>query len=687
MINCFKKKSPILYFLIIFFMLFSNTDAVYPTQRSNVKDFKWGAVPFPYNQGSTQFLMLDSLDGWAFSEYLHQLYQYDNGNWSLIVKPDNIDYIQIFGFSKKNVWLGCFEKNKFRYFLRHFNGTKWSNIYPPNTDRIKDLAFVAADNIWGACEWGEIIHYNGKVWQLISTPTFGHLTSIAIVNDSLGWATGEYRANGTLMLWNGSKWKKIYELKKFPIDRVLMVNSEIGWVFIKGKTPTALRIERDKLFHTNFSNFLQDTMLVSMEFFKKPTVFYFDKAVTQSGDVAYTDFNDNKREILFSLGDRQEYDSFLFCSDGSVSYLQRKPDSTYSESKLLYAPEPLGNRDEYGVAYGDFDIDGDEDFYVINTEGENRLNLYNGNQDIKSASPIHFVNAADELNILGVNKTESGDHIYDMGVSAADVDNDGDREIYISCLYGKNQLHENINGKRFREIANYAGVTCGTTRSNVGIWGDVDNDGDVDLFVTNEDTTNMLFLNDGAGQFREITSQSGLTSSRGGKGATFGDLDLDGDLDLMAPYFSLPNRVYRNDGINEKTGLPSFTDVTKLWLPPGPDSLAKSASATLTDVDNDGDLDLFIANLVVSNRLYENDGSGRFKDITKKAGLLDSSLSHHGCFFDADNDGDLDLYVTNRGKNLFFENQNGKKFVRATKIMHNALKCRRRLRRRRRKKK
>jgi len=647
-----------------------STNTIYPAQRSNVEDFKWRTIPFPYTPQNTHFLMFDSLNGWALSEYLQQLYQYENGDWNLIIEPDDIEYSEIFGFSKNNVWLGCFDKKKFRYLLRHFNGTKWSNIYPPNSDKIRDLAFIAADNIWGACEWGEIIHYNGKEWHLISSPTFGHLTSIAILNDSLGWATGEYRSNGTLMLWNGSKWKKIYELKKFQLERVLMVNSDIGWVLTMDKKPTGLRIERDQLFHTNFSSFLQDTILTSIEFFKKPTVFYYDKTVIQRGDIAYTDFNDNKREILISPWDGKDYDSFLFSSDGSVRYLQRKPDSTYSESKLLYAPEPLGNRAEYGVAFGDFDTDGDEDFYVINTERENRLNLYGGNQDIKSANPIHFVNAADELNILGVNNTESGDQIYDMGVSAADVDNDGDRELYIACLYGKNQLHENINGKRFREITVSAGLTCGTTRSNVGIWGDIDNDGDVDLFVTNEDTTNMLFLNDGAGHFREITCQSGLTSRRGGKGATFGDIDLDGDLDLVVPYFCLQNRIYRNEGMNVKTGLPIFTDDTKWWLPPGPDSLAKSASATFADVDNDGDLDLFIANLVFSNRLYENDGSGRFKDITNEVDLLDTSLSHNGCFFDADNDGDLDLYVTNRGKNLFFENQNGKKFVRGTKIFH-----------------
>ena len=163
---------------------------------------------------------------------------------------------------------------------------------------------------------------------------------------------------------------------------------------------------------------------------------------------------------------------------------------------------------------------------------------------------------------------------------------------------------------------------------------------------------------DGAGQFTEITHEAGLASSRSGKGATFGDIDLDGDLDLVVPYFSLRNRIYRNKGTDEKTNLVYFEDVTDDWLPSGSDSSAKSASATLADVDNDGDLDLYFANLVFSNRLYENDGTGKFTDITMESGLLDSSLSHSGCFFDADNSGKLDLYISNRGRNIFYKNRN-----------------------------
>lgn len=121
-------------------------------------------------------------------------------------------------------------------------------------------------------------------------------------------------------------------------------------------------------------------------------------------------------------------------------------------------------------------------------------------------------------------------------------------------------------------------------------------------------------------------------------------------------------------GIDRETKLPCFIDDTDRCLPVNADSLAKSTSAVLADVDNDGDLDLYITNLIFTNRLYQNDGTGIFKDITDAANVRDSSLSHSSCFFDADNDGDLDFYVTNRGKNQFFINNRDGTFIQNDKL-------------------
>ena len=633
-------------------------------------EFKWRTIPLPFGNRNSQFLMFDSLNGWSLSYDYEHLYRCKDGLWTVVEKPNNLEYKKLYGFSKNNLWIGCLDKTKYRFFLRHFDGDNWENIYTPNTDFIRDLEFVNQNSVWGACEWGEIIHFNGNDWKLVPSPTFSHLNTITMINDSLGWATGEYRGNGFLLKWDGISWKKLYELENIQISRIMMVNPNIGWALGVQHITTVFKFENNELTYVDFTSLIQDTIYLPSNFIEKSIYFFPNRTVHQKGRGAATNFNDGEREVLVSLLDAKKNSLLWFTSDGSIRYIQSDPAQIKMSAGYTFREIGGNSTNECGVVFGDFDNDGDEDIYSVNTNDGNKLRLYGGNVNIKSTFPYNFIEAADRLHILGNNKTKEGEYIYDMGCTSADVDNDGDRDIYISCLYGENQLHENIYGKKFRDFTKQAGLNFGETRSNVGIWGDVNNDGHVDLFVTNEDTTNMLFLNDGAGQFTEITHEAGLASSRSGKGATFGDIDLDGDLDLVVPYFSLRNRIYRNKGTDEKTNLVYFEDVTDDWLPSGSDSSAKSASATLADVDNDGDLDLYFANLVFSNRLYENDGTGKFTDITMESGLLDSSLSHSGCFFDADNSGKLDLYISNRGRNIFYKNIGDGKFNRENKIIN-----------------
>ena len=230
--------------------------------------------------------MFDSLNGWALNTSLDQLYQCENGIWKLTVKPVDAEYIEIFGFSKNNLWLGCLGNKTYRYFFRHFNGIKWHNIYPPNSDRIRELVFIAPDNIWGACEWGEIIHYDGREWQLISNPTFGHLNSIAFVNDSLGWAIGEYRSHSILLKWNGKKWNKMKSFDHLPLGNIFMVNSKIGCVFTTTNTSMALHVEGDQISYVNFANLVKDSIFCSFDFYKNPLVFFPNRMVIQGGNIA-----------------------------------------------------------------------------------------------------------------------------------------------------------------------------------------------------------------------------------------------------------------------------------------------------------------------------------------------------------------------------------------------------------------
>ncbi|MFN8573857.1 MAG: CRTAC1 family protein [Gemmatimonadaceae bacterium] len=183
---------------------------------------------------------------------------------------------------------------------------------------------------------------------------------------------------------------------------------------------------------------------------------------------------------------------------------------------------------------------------------------------------------------------------------------------------------------------------------------DVDGDGDLDLFVGFNGAPNRLYRNM-AGVFRDIAPEVGLAQPRPTRGAAWGDFDGDGDPDLavgFAPGQGTVVRLYRNDGA-------AFSDIT------ASSGIAVDSAAvrqmTWVDADGDGDLDLFVALRDKPNLLYRND-AGHFTDIAATVGLADPRKSVGAVWFDYDGDGDLDVYVANMDgdANGLFQNTEGR---------------------------
>jgi len=218
---------------------------------------------------------------------------------------------------------------------------------------------------------------------------------------------------------------------------------------------------------------------------------------------------------------------------------------------------------------------------------------------------------------------------------------------------------------------------------------DFDGDGDQDLFFvdggslpgyTGEPARSRLFRNDGGGHFTDWTEKSGIKIQSYGVGGTAGDVDGDGDLDLYVTTFGGPNQLFRNNGDG------TFTDVT---AKAGVGETLWSASAAFADVDNDGDLDLFVVNYVdfavndkkvcgdpkrnlpgychpdvynpLPSRFYRNRGDGTFEDATQSAGFSGAVGPGLGVVFgDIDNDGWQDVFIANDNKPNFLFHNKGK---------------------------
>ena len=161
--------------------------------------------------------------------------------------------------------------------------------------------------------------------------------------------------------------------------------------------------------------------------------------------------------------------------------------------------------------------------------------------------------------------------------------------------------------------------------------GDVDGDGDLDLVAGNNfGEANRVYINDGAGSFTDSGNVLGANDTRS---VTLGDLDGDGDLDLVAGNFNdQANRIYFNDGAG------GFTDGFQILR------RNNTQSVTLGDVDGDGDLDLVAGNVGEANQVFVNDGAGFFTDSGQALGVNDTASVTFG---DVDGDGDLDLVAGN----------------------------------------
>ncbi len=291
----------------------------------------------------------------------------------------------------------------------------------------------------------------------------------------------------------------------------------------------------------------------------------------------------------------------------------------------------------HGSSWGDYDNDGDLDLFVANFNGENNF-LYENNDD----GTFTKITAGDIVN----------DSSGSIGGSWGDFDNDGDLDLFVTNTgIVNNILYENMGDGTFTQITSGVVVNDGGD-SFSSSWVDYDNDSDLDLFVTNgSDQNNFLYTNNGDGTFTKNTMVVIANDGGFSLACVWGDYDNDGDLDLFVANGSDQNNfLYVNNGDG------SFTKITTGDIV---NEAGYSRSCSWGDYDNDGDLDLFVANLIQDNFLYTNDGDGTFTKITTGEIVNDVSDSHGSSWGDYDNDSDLDLFVANFSEDNFLYSNNG----------------------------
>lgn len=317
-----------------------------------------------------------------------------------------------------------------------------------------------------------------------------------------------------------------------------------------------------------------------------------------------------------------------------------------------------------GCAFLDYNGDGHLDLYVVNGCYLEDINDP-AFADVRLTNHLFHNNGdgtfRDVTDIAGV-----GDRGYGIGCVVGDYDNDGDPDLFVTN-YGRDVLYRNNGDGTFVDVAEEAGV-AGTLWGVGAVFFDRDNDGYLDLYVGNylefdpeyrlyyeadefpgplayPGQRDVLYHNNGDGTFTDVTESSGVLNEGRAMGVLAGDYNDDGWVDLFVANDAMENYLYRNNGNGtfSEVGLESGVAFS------ADGEAASSMGGDFADYDLDGDLDLIVPDMVF-NAFYRNTGDGFFDDVSVQIGIAEISgqyWSWGADLFDYDNDGDLDILISN----------------------------------------
>jgi len=410
--------------------------------------------------------------------------------------------------------------------------------------------------------------------------------------------------------------------------------------------------------------------------------FYFQE--THASGAAFLDYDNDGYQDLYAVNGAPLPPEFAGDFQPKNAFYRNNRDGTFVE-----VTEEAGVGDPrfgMGVCAGDYDNDGQVDLYVTNS-GPNVL--------YRNSGAGTFADVAARAGV--------GDPRLSTSAGFADFDNDGDLDLYVAnnvhisladsnkCRHGVIQvycgplsypgesgiLYRNEGDGTFADVTRSAGVYNDSGRQLGVTISDYDYDGDVDLYVANDMTANFLFRNDGKGRFDEVglVSEVALDPDaypEAGMGADWGDYDRDGLLDLIVCNFQWQScRLLANQGDG------FFEDRTIFSGLSGPTYFTLNFGTDFFDYDNDGYLDIFVANghiepnieiidgahptFAQHDHLFRNNGDQTFTEVSEQAGLksLRRMVGRGAAVADYDNDGDLDVFVSNNNQRAILLRNDG----------------------------
>ncbi len=284
---------------------------------------------------------------------------------------------------------------------------------------------------------------------------------------------------------------------------------------------------------------------------------------------------------------------------------------------------PIGN----GITFFDYNNDGWDDITLPSEAG----------QSLRFFKNVNGSFVEDNINI----PSNTSQH---KQVNWVDFDNDGDKDLYVTSNASSNKLYSNDGSLNFTDITVASQLPTTTIFTYGAAWGDYNNDGFLDVFLSNRDVNevvpNYLYKNNGDGTFTNVSVTAGILNvSDLTFCAAFLDFNNDGwqDIYVSNDRIENPNVLYKNNGDG------TFSDVS---VSSNTNLMIGAMSVTVEDYNNDGWLDIYVTNTSEGNVFLKNNGDETFTNVAINNGTTFNSIAWGAVFLDADNDMDLDLYVS-----------------------------------------
>ncbi len=485
----------------------------------------------------------------------------------------------------------------------------------------------------------------GNNWSTLTPPTSNILKSIFFVDNFTGWTCG---SSGTI--WKTTdgctSWIPQTQSSSFSFEKIIFINPNNGIVIglngIAFKTTNSGTnwIQQS----TGVTNNLYDIAYIAPNTFWAVGVTRILKS-TDNGNTWLFQTNPSPSSTYNSIHMVDANTGYIVGNSGILLKTTNGGGPTVLPcfTKVVNGIIVNDNSWSQGCAWGDYDSDGDQDLVVVS---------YNNGCPTCTYPFLLYRNDGGTFTkiLTGPIATEIN---RGFGCSWGDYDNDGRLDLFVAASMGSpnNLLYHNEGGGNFTKITSGSIVNDGG--NSVGCaWIDYDRDGWLDMFVVNIYSENdFLYKNNGNGTFTKITSGTIVNDGSYGRGCCVGDYDNDGWIDIFIACFSgQTDRLYKNNGNGTFTLTTGVIPTDNYW----------GCGGDFGDYDNDGFLDLFVTNQNGLNRLYHNNGNGTFT-LTNSLPSNETGPTSYGCVWaDYDNDGRLDLYVSNfGGANAFLYKNNG----------------------------